>query len=869
MAKRYVCVHGHFYQPPRENPWLEAVETQDSAHPDHDWNERITRECYAMNARARVQNAAGRIVSLSNNYARISFNFGPTLLAWMEERAPKTYAEIVAADVASRGRFSGHGSALAQAYNHSILPLCNDRDIATQVAWGLADFRWRFGREAEGMWLPEAAADTRSLEALAARGVVFTVLAPRQCAMVRDTSGRERGGAWHEPHGGVDPTRAYRCPLPSGKSITVLFYDGPISQAVAFEGLLNDGARFASRLREGFNGQRTHDQLVHIATDGETYGHHHRHGEMALAAALNILGSDASIALTNYGEFVAKHPATWECRVVENSSWSCVHGVERWRADCGCNTGRAGWHQRWREPLRGALDWLRDAVNARYEAEAGDVMADPWGARDAYIDVILDRAPSRVNEFLSAHAPKARDAAGRVRAMRLMELQRHAMLMYTSCAWFFDDVAGIEASQVLQYAGRVLQLGKACFGVDLEEEFVARLSKATGNDPALPDGRAVYGARVAPAMLDHFGVGAHYALSRVLDGRAERVYTYDAVGAVSRRRSAGRARLLSGHATLRSRVTLEEAHLSYAVLHQGDHSASCAVRRFTSEGAFDASAKAIEAAFDRADYAEVLRVLEREFAEPGEVGEGGRALRTIEDLFRDEQYAVTRKILEPALAQIDATYAQIYEQHAPLARFLRSLKLSVPRRIAYVGTFVLSHGIRHALKQSPMDVSRAMELADEAAREGITLDRTVLVQAAHRAMGMLAGMAMRGEEARAGAAGHTDYDSWHGADDAVVDALGGLAHPVHAGVDLAADPFADERTIGVMVELGRFVSGLPFGIDIWPLQEACVERVRPLAATMRELAGGAGAAGGAEYAARWCARLGELGAILRVEVEAG
>ncbi len=824
MGKKYVCIHGHFYQPPRENPWLEAVETQESATPDHDWNERITRECYAMNARARIQNDRGQIVRLACNYSRMSFNFGPTLLAWMEERAHADYQRVIDADNAASQRFGGHGSAIAQAYNHSILPLCNPRDAATQIRWGIRDFVHRFGRRPEGMWLPEAAVNTSSLEAIAAQGIAFTILAPRQCGKIRDLTASDSRGEWHDPPGGVDPTRAYSCQLPSGKSIAIFFYDGPVSQAVAFEGLLNDGGRFANRILSAFNDSRQHDQIVHIATDGESYGHHHKHGEMALAAAFETIEGHPDIELINYAQYLELHPPTLECKIVENSSWSCVHGVERWRDNCGCNTGSQGWHQRWRGPLRDALDWLRDQVEPHCNQVGNSLFDDIWDARDHYIDVILSRTTPEsqeqaIDEFLATHTPKATSDDDRSRALCLMELQRHAMLMYTSCAWFFDDIAGIESSQVLQYAGRVVQLAKSLFEIDLIDGFRDRLAQAVGNDPELPNGTSVYDARVTPAILDTQGVGAHYALSRVFDGRTERVYTFDASALATRRRSAGRARLLIGHARLRSRITREVAHVCYSVLHQGDHTATCEVRACDGGHSFTTAAVSIEDAFDRADFAEVTKLMERDFREPG--ADKGHGPYSVASLFRDEQHAMVRKILEPTLRQIDASYEQIYVQHAPLARFLRSLKLSVPRRIQFVGVFVLSHGIRHAIRDNPPDIGRARELAEEASREGIALDQTVVVYSVHQAMQRLAELPA--------------------ADD--------------------IDPFTRVATLELMRDFGTFVRGLTFLIDIWPLQAAMVERVLPGIAAQQTKA-----SDGDTEAQLWLDSLRVLGEIMRVEV---
>ncbi|HZJ02136.1 MAG TPA: DUF3536 domain-containing protein, partial [Thermoleophilia bacterium] len=383
MAKRYICVHGHFYQPPRENPWLEAIELQDSAYPYHDWNERITAECYETNGVARILNDAGKIESIVNNYARMSFNFGPTLLQWMEDRAPEAYAAVLEADRLSLERFGGHGSAMAQAYNHLIMPLANERDRRTQIIWGIRDFEDRFGRAPKGMWLPETAVDLPTLELLAEFAIDFTILAPRQAHRVRPLGAGEDD--WADVTGGeIDPTRAYRQQLPSGKQISLFFYDGPISQAIAFEGLLNRGDLLANRLLGAFNSERDWTQLVHIATDGETYGHHHRNGEMALAWALARIEKEDDVELANYGSYLEVNPPEYEVEIYEDSSWSCIHGVERWRADCGCNTGgHPGWTQAWRGPLRDALDWIRDEIAPHYEEQAGLLLKDPWAARNA------------------------------------------------------------------------------------------------------------------------------------------------------------------------------------------------------------------------------------------------------------------------------------------------------------------------------------------------------------------------------------------------------------------------------------------------------------------------------------------------------
>ncbi|HVV69935.1 MAG TPA: DUF3536 domain-containing protein, partial [Verrucomicrobiae bacterium] len=390
--EKFICIHGHFYQPPRENPWLETVELQDSASPYHDWNERIGAECYAPNTTARILDEEGRIARITSNYARISFNFGPTLLAWMKDKMPEIHEAIVESDRLSQQHYSGHGSAVAQVYNHMILPLANARDKYTQVLWGVRDFESRFGRAPEGMWLAETAADTPTLETLAELGIKFTILSPYQASRTREIGKRN----FRDVGGGqIDPTRPYLMRLPSGKTITLFFYDGPVSQAVAFEGLLTSGERFAHRLMSAFNDRRDWDQLVHIATDGESYGHHHRQGEMALAYALQYIESRNLARLTNYGEYLEHHAPTREVQIHEKSSWSCVHGVGRWMTDCGCNSGgHAGWRQGWRTPLRQALDWLRDELAPLFESKGKELLRDPWDARNRYISIILDRSPA-------------------------------------------------------------------------------------------------------------------------------------------------------------------------------------------------------------------------------------------------------------------------------------------------------------------------------------------------------------------------------------------------------------------------------------------------------------------------------------------
>src|ERR1700747_3424439 len=384
-----------------------------------------------------------------------------------------------------RGR-GGHGATMSQGYNRLILPRANERDKSTQVIWGIRDFEYRFGRYPEGMWLPEAAVDLQTLEVLAAQKIRFTVLPQHAAKRVRHIGKKE----WKDVSGGkIDPSRAYLCKLPSGQSIVLFFFDGPISHAVAFENILMRGEDFAQRIIGGFSDERKWPQLTNIATDGETYGHHRAHGDMALSYALRYIETQKLAQLTVYADFLEKHPPTHEVEIVENTSWSCVHGIERWRSNCGCNSGRPGWNQEWRTPLRQAFDWLRDTLAPKFEQAGGTLFADAWRARDQYIPVILNRSRDNLDRFLHEQASHELQDCERVQALKLMELQRHLMLMYTSGGWFFDELSGLETVQAIQYAGRVVQLAQSLFNdAKIEEEFLNKLSVAHSNIPGQGDG---------------------------------------------------------------------------------------------------------------------------------------------------------------------------------------------------------------------------------------------------------------------------------------------------------------------------------------------------------------------------------------------
>lgn len=714
---KYLCVHGHFYQPPRENPSLESVEVQDSAYPYHDWNERVTAECYAPNAAARILDTQNRIVKITNNYSKISFNFGPTLLSWLQEKAPRVYQSILEGDRESATRYSGHGSAMAQAYNHMIMPLANRCDRVTQVKWGIRDFQHRFGRNPEGMWLPETAVDLQTLDILAEAGIKFTILAPRQASRVRRIGGR----AWKDVSGDrIDPTRAYQVRLPSKRKMALFFYDGPISRAVAFEGLLGNGEQFANRLLSGLSQQRDWPQLMHIATDGESYGHHHHFGEMALAYALEHIEEKQLAKLTNYAEYLEKNPPAHEVEIFENSSWSCVHGVERWKSNCGCNSGgHADWNQEWRGRLREALDWLRDTLASKYEEKARAFLKDPWAARNAYIDVILDRSEESLARFFQQHAVRELNEAEKITALKLLEMQRHAMLMYTSCGWFFDELSGIETVQVIQYAGRAIHLANELFEGSVEPGFLEKLALAKSNIPEHRDGALIYEKFVQPALVDLPKLAAHYAISSMFQSYPDQaeIYCYSVDRNDYTIEEAGKMKLAVGRARFTSQITRESSVLSFGVIYLGGHNVAGGVRQFENEQAYSETKKELIDAFSRADSTEVIRLLDKEF---------GKNIYSLKSLFRDEQTRIVNLILETTLREVEAANRRIYEQHVPLIRFLADAGMPQPRIFHLMGEFAINSQIRKELESENPDMNRIQGLLNEAAIMKVPLDQQML-----------------------------------------------------------------------------------------------------------------------------------------------
>ncbi len=729
---RFVAVHGHFYQPPRENPWLETVEVQDSAAPAHDWNERITDECYAPNTAARRLSADNRIIGIVNNFEKISFNVGPTLMAWLARHRPDVHRSIVDADRVSR-EARGHGNAIAQVFNHMIMPLASRRDQLTQVRWGIGDFRARFGRDPEGMWLPETAVDTGTLEVLAEADLKFTILAPHQAARVRPLA----GGAWQEVGENIDPSRAYRWTGPSGHTLALFFYDAPVSRAIAFEGVLKSGDTLAARLLGAFHDKRTWPQIVHCATDGESYGHHHRFGEMALAAALERIETTGAAVLTNYAAFLAGHPPDHEVEIRENTSWSCPHGVERWRRDCGCRID-PGTGQGWRAPLRESLDWLAVEIDAIYEARASGLLKDPWAARDAYIDVLVKRTPATLDRFFAAQGSSALDAETRAEARRLLEMERQRLLMFTSCGWFFDDIAGLEPVQDLRYAAMAMQYLRELGGPDLEPAFVYRLRSGVSNDPEEGTGADVYRRRVRPAAADVRRLTAHYAINGLFakPPREAQVYAYQVTRLDDTSAAYGDTALQVGRVRVSSDLTGEIREALYAVAHFGGHDITCGVRLSDDPAAYAALQRDVLDRYARRSLTEVVRGFDAAF---------GHETFSVTDLFLEERRRVLAALLAKVIARHESTVRHVWDETHALLDYLQEADVPIPETLGVVARRVLEQDVFAALEEGARHLAippRVFELLIHARklhlRLSLTAARPLICQMVERAIDRVA-----------------------------------------------------------------------------------------------------------------------------------
>jgi len=726
MPKKFLTIHGHFYQPPRENPWTEAIERQDGAAPFHDWNERIDHECYTPNAYARISDHDHRISTIVNNYEWINFNFGPTLLSWLEKFSPRTYERILAADRNSLRRHPGHGAAIAQAYNHAILPLCNEQDLNTQIRWGLADFRFRFGREPEAMWLPETAVNEAVLRALIDHHMKYVILSPHQAQRVRPLS----GGDWRNVENGeIDITQPYRWfDHRSGgeRFIDIFFYHGGLARGVGFEHLVRDAKHFAGQVDAAFT-NHGHDQpqLVSIATDGETYGHHERFAERGLAYLLQLEAPPRGITLTTYGAYLAEHPPQMEVELKpgpngEGTAWSCAHGVGRWARNCGCRGGGpAEWHQEWRAPLREALDQLRDELNQLALERGEPLFKDLAAARDAYIEVILQRTPERLQAFLDRHQRKPLSAEEKLTTIKLMEMLRHAQLMYTSCGWFFTEISGIETVQIIQYAARAIQLAEVLSRRPFEENFLRNLKRAPSNVKEYGDGEGVYHKLVRPAIVSFTRVINTYAFRALFfeAPQQEKLYHYSLQREDLTTTTAAGANLLTGLVQAQSGITTESLRYGFALLKYGSaHTAQCFIRRVSGGWDYHAQRDALLQRFHAGG--EVAEYLQKHWSAQG---------FGLQNMFFEERQQVIRLMLQDRLDEIGEAYRKLYEDNLTLIRNIRDLGATIPEELSVPARYTLSNELRLEIEKlgdrtEAEAYRRCLEISRLADRLGLELN---------------------------------------------------------------------------------------------------------------------------------------------------
>jgi alpha-amylase/alpha-mannosidase (GH57 family) len=719
-----LVIHGHFYQPPRENPWTDTVEREPGAEPYHDWNERIHYECYRANAFARISDRYNRVEAIINNYARINFNFGPTLLTWLERHHPKTYERVLEADRESMMARGGHGNAIAQGYNHAILPLCNERDRRTQIRWGLEDFRFRFKRDPESLWLPETACDDATLGALIDEGLSYVILSPFQAARVRRIGGAE----WKiATDGNVDTSIPYRYfhRDGSGRSIAVFFYNGQLARSIAFEGGLASSRALVERFVQAAQGGE--GNLVSVATDGETYGHHFRFGEKGLAYALEVEAVPQGLRVTNYGEYLEENPPVWEVEISngplgEGTSWSCSHGVSRWIRDCGCTTDSTeGWTQKWREPLRAALDFLRDEAAREFAEAGGALFLDPWAARDDYIRLIVSRHRFR-EEFLYRHAGRWLQAEEKERALTFLELQRHSMLMYTSCGWFFSDISRIEAIQDLEYAGRVLDLMKELGLKSPRERFLEILSEAQSNRPERGNGADIFRRSVDTVRVSPAAIASSHAISSLVSHEPEEVEM--AGFRFSRedfsRRQHGRLKLATGRMMLDSVWTGRHYDYAFAAMHFGGVDFLCALRPFPGEAEFRAAAEKLWSNFRTASVPTMLRLMQTEFG-PEEFG--------LEHVLPEGRERIAGIIFKNLVNRFTDEYAMLYRENRRRIEMLQRAGFELPQELRAAAEFTFGKSFEEEIRRQqqsrdPSAYGKAVRIAQEATKRGYKFDRS-------------------------------------------------------------------------------------------------------------------------------------------------
>jgi alpha-amylase/alpha-mannosidase (GH57 family) len=698
-GKTFLVVHGHFYQPPRENPWIEEIELEESAYPFPNWNARITRECYTPNTCARIRDEQLRDLDIVNNFRYINFNIGPTLISWLAANAPVTYERILAADRESVARL-GFGNAIAQVYNHIIMPLANVRDRETEILWGLRDFAFRFQRQADAMWLPETAVNLEVLRDLVNHGMRYVILSPWQAKRIRPLT----GGYWQDvSSGNIDTTKPYRCfvdtdkrDAASKKFIDIFFYDGQTAAGLSFGDLLKESVRMLDNLGTRLSPDRSRPQLLNVATDGETFGHHKPFYEMGLAYALSRLCPERGWQVTNYRAFLEVLQPFQEVEISlgpqgEGTAWSCAHGLGRWQRDCGCNTGgEAGWNQKWRAPLRRAFNFLNEKLAVIFAQAGSRYLKDPWAARNDYIEVILNRSEDSRNAFFRQHASGPLSPADQIQVLKLLEMERHVLLMYTSCGWFFSDLAGLETLQVLKYAARALQLGQQFSTEDLEAPFLAILQEARSNRAEMGSGRDLYLNKIRPAIITFPKLVNQFSISLLNNPQRQQVfsiYHYHPELLDYEEKSQAGLDLALGRVKLTSGITLNNETLGYATLFLGSYLYRTQVKAGQTETEFDNMVAVLFKALEQAPE-DIVNTLASFF---------GSEYYSVRDMFKREKRDILKNSLQNILDETDLELLRSFTEAQPLLFTMTEEGFVIPPVFHLAATTALSRRIMQIL----------------------------------------------------------------------------------------------------------------------------------------------------------------------------
>ncbi|MFP4520814.1 MAG: DUF3536 domain-containing protein [Fibrobacterota bacterium] len=703
-SEKFAVVHGHFYQPPRENPWIDEIERQESAAPYHDWNQRIDRECYRSNGASRVLAPDGRIIDIINNYRYLSFNFGPTLMSWMEVHSPETYEKIIEADRISCEENNGHGNAIAQVYNHVIMPLQDRRDKITEIKWGIADFKYRFGRIPEAMWLAETAVDMETIECMIESGLKFLIVAPGQIAGIRKIGEEKWNTSPVEDDLFCRPFRIFQKDKDGNteteKFIDAFVFNAGLSGAVGFEHLLRDAGGFTSRMLSEFRKKKGGPFFTSIATDGETFGHHEAFGNMCLASFFRDHASAAGIKIVNYASFLEMSPPEFEADLKNafsgGTAWSCAHGTGRWKEDCGCSTGaREGWNQKWRSPLRNAFDFLKEKIDEIYEKDAPDLFgkSDIWDVRDQYVEVILDRSEKNVEEFFRRFAGPEQTEERKAKALSLLEMQRNRLLMYTSCAWFFADISGIETVQNMKYAARALQYA-AVFNnnaKEIENGFLLHLSEAKSNI-AGDDGKKIYERWVKPNSFSSEKAALIYVVSLLYSGEKKEDiflrYHIKLSGKKEVRKELCRA--VSGDLKIKSELDHFTTEFFFLCLEIKDRGLRFYCMPKSQKPDFNLD-KIISGTADKIESRSADIFKQPPF--------------TLRDIFDDKKYEIASMMLKRNMSEIRGSFDEVFEKSRELLDVYTSFGIEIPSEIKVPCESAVSEGLIRCVKAMKSGIS--------------------------------------------------------------------------------------------------------------------------------------------------------------------